>query len=482
MGDLEHDVFGDQPAPTEIKAGFAAKQGMEAVARERTAIIVAGISDYATTCATLAQVLADEDWRWLGYSSAAAYFQGEGIAAAWRATGEPQAAMVKAIRSAGLSQGDTAGLLGITQGRISQIERGKSGNEARQKRYKSANAGQRHNPPDPEPSPPWATDAEHRAYRQAHDRQYDITKALGGGLADRRAAAEEAGQAAVAKLRAKAVTPTVTAADQAPVSASEPSQEAPPAPGTPEAPPGPPGAAQDQPGPLVEVVQSPLTGSDPEGECPRCSHDLAVLRGRRDTLNQVCDELRSELAETRAERDVLEQQLAQVTSERDQMVDVSAELARVQEQLAQAQEQSVMHDPRLDQAQEELAAATASLARVREELAETIAGRRALETKLAEVTSERDVLEERLARAAGYADRYEADGGDAGELARVRAELERERETNGVYVTYLRGLIGALRAELPQATAAAVIDRYSATQSAEYFAAQAANSQQPAPM
>jgi transcriptional regulator with XRE-family HTH domain len=96
-------------------------------ARDRAGRIRAGIDGYATMCTDLAEAIRYEDWKTLGYASLPEYFEGEEIAERWKASETNRAALVLALADAGLTQGNVADLLHISQQRVSQIERGKTG-------------------------------------------------------------------------------------------------------------------------------------------------------------------------------------------------------------------------------------------------------------------------------------------------------------------------------------------------------------------
>jgi transcriptional regulator with XRE-family HTH domain len=112
--------------------------------------------------ARLSQAVALADWTTLGYGSLVEYAEAEGIAAAFAAAaqqeGELLPGLVAELRHAGLSQKQAGAVLGITQARVSQLERGKSGNESRDK--SAADAGTSHLPAGKNISHPPETDAD----------------------------------------------------------------------------------------------------------------------------------------------------------------------------------------------------------------------------------------------------------------------------------------------------------------------------------
>ena len=69
------------------------------------------------------------------------YVEKERIAERWRAADGSQRELVAELRAAGLSQAAAGAAVGITQARVSQLERGKTGNETRRSRNHKSTSG-----------------------------------------------------------------------------------------------------------------------------------------------------------------------------------------------------------------------------------------------------------------------------------------------------------------------------------------------------
>jgi hypothetical protein len=135
----------DEVAEVEIRPGqvFSPAQ-REAEARSRAGRIRQGIDGQGAVFRDIRDAVARKDWEALGYGSPAEYFEKERITERWRAAEGSQRELVAELRAAGLSQAAVGAAVGITQGRVSQLERGKTGHETRRSQeYKPANAGQR---------------------------------------------------------------------------------------------------------------------------------------------------------------------------------------------------------------------------------------------------------------------------------------------------------------------------------------------------
>ena len=109
----------------------------ESEAVQRVEALKAAIDGHGVTAAQVADaasaVLSCRDWLYLPvkYASVRDCFTAEGVWGQWEKAKKPLERLVAGFRAAGLTQGQTAGLLGISQGRVSQLEHGKSGHEAR---------------------------------------------------------------------------------------------------------------------------------------------------------------------------------------------------------------------------------------------------------------------------------------------------------------------------------------------------------------
>jgi hypothetical protein len=101
-----------------------------AEAKARAERIRQGLDSFNDTAADLAEAIRLNDYETLEYRNWSEYFQRERLDERIRSDGI-RAALVATLRAAGLTQGKTGSLLGISQARVSQIERGVTGNEAR---------------------------------------------------------------------------------------------------------------------------------------------------------------------------------------------------------------------------------------------------------------------------------------------------------------------------------------------------------------
>jgi len=119
----------DEVKPTQVTTPAQQK----AEAKDRAEAIRQGIDGQAEVYRVIHTAVVRRDWKVLGYGTLAEYFEGERIAERWRAAEKPLRALVAMLRTeAELSQARTAEALGISQQRVSQLERGSGGNEARQ--------------------------------------------------------------------------------------------------------------------------------------------------------------------------------------------------------------------------------------------------------------------------------------------------------------------------------------------------------------
>jgi hypothetical protein len=117
--------------PTTVKSPAERKVGAE----NRVQCILEAAGGRAAAMAALRQAVLLADWDTLGYSSVPEYLEKKGIAAAFAEAAEREGTelpeLVAELRNAGLSQKQAGAALGITQARVSQLERGRTGNESR---------------------------------------------------------------------------------------------------------------------------------------------------------------------------------------------------------------------------------------------------------------------------------------------------------------------------------------------------------------
>jgi hypothetical protein len=122
-----------QPAavitPTAVKSPAERK----AEAEDRVRDIRASAGGRAEAMAVLRQAVALADWDTLGHGSVAEYLDREGIGAVFAEAARRERKLlpdlVAELRGAGLSQEQAGAALGISQGRVSQLERGKTGHK-----------------------------------------------------------------------------------------------------------------------------------------------------------------------------------------------------------------------------------------------------------------------------------------------------------------------------------------------------------------
>jgi hypothetical protein len=110
----------------------------EREARERVECITGSAGGRAQAMSALHRAVLCADWRTLEYTSLAEYLEVEGIAAALAEAARREEKvlpdLVAELRSAGLTQAQAGAALGITQARVSQLERGITGHEQRDRR------------------------------------------------------------------------------------------------------------------------------------------------------------------------------------------------------------------------------------------------------------------------------------------------------------------------------------------------------------
>jgi hypothetical protein len=286
MGDL-------QPQAQDCTTPAQRKASAEAECKAIRSQCQQAVLDFRDATSRLAEFVATGRWRDMGHQTVAAFLAAEfPHLAAMDIPAQQRKALSAALDKDGATQRAIAGQLGVSQQTVSRdlgfTNIGKSGGRGRP--------------------------------RKDDPGQVKSDKDLGKALRDyRRGTPETRASVDVVLEAVEQVAPPVQATDQAPVSPPEPSQAALPAPGAPEGTPGAPEPAQAPPEPLVETVQSTLVGSDPvSSDCQRCAdleHQIEVHRGRRETLNEVLEETRAELAEVKAERDLLEERLARTQAE-----------------------------------------------------------------------------------------------------------------------------------------------------------------------
>jgi predicted XRE-type DNA-binding protein len=146
----------------EVKTGdIETPTGRKARAQERVQRILAGADGRVIAMRELHKAVQRKDWEILTMGDVSNYLHTTGIwaAIAKAARQEERAlpALVAELRAAELTQAATAELLGISQGRVSQLQRGKTGHESKAKPvtsgYKQANNSGGDPTPDAEPKP-----------------------------------------------------------------------------------------------------------------------------------------------------------------------------------------------------------------------------------------------------------------------------------------------------------------------------------------
>lgn len=113
------------------QAAVAVPDSRRQQAQDRATRIRDGLGRYAATVALVDEAIRDEDWRALGYASMREWFGTEQIGELWRAAEQPLRDQVTALKAAGLSVRQAAGMLGVSQSSANRAVSGTDPHAAR---------------------------------------------------------------------------------------------------------------------------------------------------------------------------------------------------------------------------------------------------------------------------------------------------------------------------------------------------------------